>query len=344
VFVKYLSREAVFHPEGSVCIVYNGGKCFLKSNLVASQGGVLYCYHQDNPGYQYMMRRFAMRHWSPCVLRLISVCFCLGDVSFAAKTEKSLAKILGEYPELSSQMGAVWYYDWQGFPSDTASANLEFVPMIWGAKKDARGAIDANSLRLAIRKVLTTNPECKNLLTFNEPDAAKQSNLSVEQVLRVWPLFEQELEGKSIRLGSPGVAGINSEWLDKFMAGAIKHKYRVDFICVHRRVNFNNDPVNTVLRECRDLYKKYKKPIWITELELVGDGLTERQVINFYQKLADRLENDSSVAGMIERYAIAYAPPDTDIDYKIAARPYNTDRTLTEFGRAFQKLHESTGK
>ena len=275
---------------------------------------------------------------------LVSVCFCFGCSAFAAKTEKSLAKILGEYPELSAQMGASWYYNWNGFPSDVAPANLEFVPMVWGAEKAAKGVIDVNGLRLAIQKVLAANTECKNLLTFNEPDASKQSNLSVEQVLRVWPVFEQEVEGKNIRLGSPGVAGINSEWLREFMAGAAKRKYRVDFICVHRRVNFNNDPVNTVLSECRDLYWKYKKPIWITELELVGDGLTEKQVINFYQKLADRLENDSSFAGMIERYAIAYAPPDTEIDYKKVARPYNADGTLTEFGKAFQKLHESAGK
>jgi len=278
------------------------------------------------------------------ILMLISIGCCIDSVSFAAKTEKSLAKILGEYPELSSQMGAAWYYNWHGFPGDTAATNLEFVPMIWGARKDAKGTIDEDELRLAVRDVLTANPACKNLLTFNEPDAAKQSNLSVEQVLRVWPVFEQELEGKNIRLGSPGVAGINSDWLHAFMAKAVKRGYRVDYLCVHRRVNFRNDPVNTVLNECRDLYRKYKKPIWITELELVGDGLTEQHVIGFYQKLADRLETDSSIAGMIERYAIAYAPPDTDINYKIVARPYKPDGTLTDFGKVFQQLHEVSGK
>jgi hypothetical protein len=69
--------------------------------------------------------------------------------------------------------------------------------------------------------------------------------------------------------------------------------------------------------------------------------MTEADVIRVYREWADRLENDSSVAGVIERYAIAYAPPDTTNAYKIVARPYNADGTLTDFGRAFQGLHKS---
>lgn len=268
----------------------------------------------------------------------ISGCCCFAIDSVAAKTQKSIAKILGEYPGLGEKLGASWYYNWRGVPGEAAPSGLEFVPMVWGGKKGTDGLMDADHVRAQIRKVLAENPGCKNLLSFNEPNAAKQSNLSVRQVLEVWPVFEQELKGRSIRLGSPGVAGIDSDWLHEFMEEAIKRGYKVDFLCVHRRVDFRNNPVDTVLDECRALYGKYKKPIWITELELVGKGLTERDVIRFYQQLADQLEHDSSINDMIERYAVAYAPPDTTIDYKIVARPCNADGTLTDFGRAFQKL------
>ncbi|MCF7816319.1 MAG: glycoside hydrolase family protein [Kiritimatiellales bacterium] len=262
---------------------------------------------------------------------------------FTAKTQKSLAKILGENLELGSLTGARWYYNWGRAPGTNAPPNLEFVPMIWGAPKNPNGSINESQLSLNIQEALTNTPDCQNLLAFNEPDNTGQANLSVAQVLSVWPVFEQELAGTGVRLGSPAVSGIASTWLDDFMAGASNLNYRVDFICVHRRVDFRNTPVDTVLGECQALYAKYHKPIWITELELTGTGLTEADVISVWQEFADRLENDPTVEGMIERYAFAYAPPNTTTDYKIVARPYDTDGTLTDFGRVFQRLHEPVG-
>lgn len=260
--------------------------------------------------------------------------------TFVPKTQKSIAKILGEFPELSSLMGASWYYNWGRNPGVSAPPNLEFVSMVWGAATNADGTVNQDDVRTKIRDALDKNPGCKNLLAFNEPDNINQANLSVEQVLSVWPIFEQELEGRNIRLGSPGAASMNSVWLSEFMAGASNSNYRVDFLCVHRRVDFRSSPVDTVLAQCQSLYAQYQIPIWITELELTGDGLTETDVINIWQEWADRLENDATVEGMVERYAFAYAPPDTTVDYKIVARPYETNDTLTAFGRAFQRLHE----
>jgi len=215
--------------------------------------------------------------------------------------------------------------------------------MIWGANTNSAGSIDPAKLRSKIQDALAQNPGCKNLLAFNEPDNANQSNLSVEQVLGAWPVFEQELAATNIRLGSPGAASMDSVWLAAFMAEASNRNYRVDFLCVHRRIDFRNSPVNTVLSQCQALYAQYQKPIWITELELTGTGLTEADVILIYQEWADRLENDPALAGIVERYALAYAPPDTTNAYKIVARPYETNGTLTAFGRAFQRLHEPAG-
>lgn len=260
---------------------------------------------------------------------------------FVPKTQKSIARILGEYPELSSMMGSRWYYNWSRVPGTNAPPNLEFVPMIWGTSTNSDGSIDVDKLRSRIQEALVNAPGCKNLLAFNEPSNTNQSDLSVEQVLGAWPVFEQELAGRNIRLGSPGVVGIGSSWLTDFMAGASNLNYRVDFLCVHRRVDFESDPVNTLLTECQALYAQYHKPIWITELELTGAGITEADVIRIWQDWADRLENDPLVQGIIERYAFAYAPPDTTTDYKIVARPYETNGTLTAFGRVFQRLHES---
>ncbi len=262
------------------------------------------------------------------------------------KTLKSIAKTLGDYPEIGAWSGARWYYNWSREPGTHAPPGMEFVPMIWGAPKNPDGSLNAPLLKRQIQEALERNPGCKNLLGFNEPDHKNQSNMTVARALEAWPLLQEALAGTTIRLGSPGVVGIaDSTWLEAFMAEAQKRNYQVDFICVHKRVSFDyldRSPAKVVerlARDCKTLYAKYKKPIWITELELVGK-LTEDDVIATWQAWADCLENDPAMEGIVERYALAYAPPDTTIDYKVPARPLDEKGQLTAFGRAFQQLHE----
>lgn len=196
----------------------------------------------------------------------------------APKTLKSLAKIPGDYPEVGAWSGAQWYYNWSREPGTHVPPNIEFVPMVWGAPKNPDGSLNARLLKRQIQEALERNPGCKNLLGFNEPDNKNQSNLTVARALEAWPLLQEALAGTTIRLGSPGVVGIaKSDWLDAFMAEAEKRNYQVDFICVHKRLSFDylgRSPAKVVERlakECKTLHAKYKKPIWITELELVGN-------------------------------------------------------------------------
>ncbi|WP_136078718.1 glycosyl hydrolase [Pontiella desulfatans] len=255
------------------------------------------------------------------------------------RTRKSLARILGEYPELSALMGAEWYYNWGAFPGPVAPPNIEFVPMIWGIPVKNDGSVDAGLLRKNVSRTLAANPDCKVLLGFNEPNHKFQSNRTLEQVLDAWPILQEAVAGTDIRLGSPGEV-MSGDWMRSFMREAGKRGYQVDILCVHQRINLNKGVgVDAVLKRFKKWHEEFGLPIWITELELIGDNLTEDRVIAFWEEWADRLENDPSMKGVIERYAMAYAPPDTDIDYKIPARPYSWKGTLTDFGRAFQRLH-----
>jgi hypothetical protein len=255
------------------------------------------------------------------------------------RTRKSLARILGEYPELSSLMGAEWYYNWSAFPGPAAPPNIEFVPMIWGIPVKDDRSVDADLLRKNVSRALAANPDCKVLLGFNEPNHKLQSNRTLEQVLEAWPILQEAVAGTDIRLGSPGEV-MSDGWMRSFMREADKRGYQVDILCIHQRINLNKGVgVATVLKRFKNWHEEFGLPIWITELELIGDNLTEAQVIAFWEEWADRLENDPSMNGVIERYAMAYAPPDTDIDYKIPARPYSRKAALTDFGRMFQRLH-----
>ena len=72
------------------------------------------------------------------------------------------------------------------------------------------------------------------LLTFNEPDNAGQSNMTVDEALAAWP----QLEALHMSLGSPAVAEDATKangWLARFMAGASRPDNRVDFLCIRIR-------------------------------------------------------------------------------------------------------------
>jgi len=62
------------------------------------------------------------------------------------------------------QPGLTWFYDWGNTPSATGisasdARNIEYCPMRWGAGWNPA----------AIRNYVKTHPNCKYLLTFNEP-------------------------------------------------------------------------------------------------------------------------------------------------------------------------------
>ena len=67
--------------------------------------------------------------------------------------------------------GASWCYNWGVAPVGTAMKDIEFVPMIWDEKH-------VNPKDLA-----TVQTSGKVLLTFNEPDAKNQANITVEEAL-----------------------------------------------------------------------------------------------------------------------------------------------------------------
>jgi len=152
-------------------------------------------------------------------------------------------------------LGVSWEYNWSvNMPADTGGT--EFVPMIWG-----KGSATAE--RLA---ALTAGREAglyRNLLAFNEPDHAKQANMSVDQALDLWP----KLESTGLRLGSPAVARANGDWLKSFMAGAAERGYRVDFIVVHFYQDWTNPrSIAAMKSRLTDLWQAYHLPIWITEV------------------------------------------------------------------------------
>ena len=168
-------------------------------------------------------------------------------------SKKGAAGQSKDVEEALKECGVSWNYNWLPECKGTLPEGVEFVPMIWG-KRDLP-AID--------------QVQGNVLLGFNEPDREKQSNITVEEALELWP----KLESTKMRLGSPSPAGGPARpggWLDRFMTGAKERGYRVDFICVHW-YGENYDPTaatNALKKYLTDVHDRYQRPVWLTEFTI----------------------------------------------------------------------------
>ncbi|WP_405142430.1 sigma-70 family RNA polymerase sigma factor [Sphaerisporangium sp. NBC_01403] len=158
-----------------------------------------------------------------------------------------------------AKSGASWYYTWNtNHDGVSTSSSVEFVPMVWGA---------ASVTPAKLAEAKRAGPY---LLGFNEPDLPAQANMSVEKALSLWP----KLMATGRVLGSPSVAFGGDKpggWLDRFMSGAAARGYRVDFVAVHwYGSDFRTDNAVAQLKSyLRAIYKRYHKPIWLTEYALI---------------------------------------------------------------------------
>ena len=136
------------------------------------------------------------------------------------------------------------------------STSVPFVPMVWG---------DWGSGKLPSVSV----PGNQYLLTFNEPDNASQSNITVARALQLWP----QLEATGLQLSSPAVSAASGsdKWLASFMAGAKADGYRVDFLALHWYGDCSN-PQN-LINYLATNEKLYGLPEWLTEFSCWNDSL-----------------------------------------------------------------------
>jgi RNA polymerase sigma factor (sigma-70 family) len=226
--------------------------------------------------------------------------------------------------EALADVGAGWYYDWGPNDNDVPGpANVEFVPMIWGK----------NNVTAATLKEVKAEGD-GTLLTFNEPDMAGQANMSVNDALAAWP----KLEATGMRLSAPAVAygaDTSGGWLDQFMKGAQAKGYRVDFIPLHwYGSDFSAAAVDQFLGYVDAVHKKYGKPIWVTEYNLMNFSGTPKyaspaQEVAFIKGTTKGMEKRSYV----ERYAFFGLPAVGDsADFGL----YSDGKTPTEAGKAYK--------
>lgn len=150
-----------------------------------------------------------------------------------------------------SNMGESWYYNWSTEPYAQYTSASEFVPMVWNGSQTSMDWLN------------TANAQgYDKVLGFNEPDLDTQANMEVEEAVSLWEQFTDS----GLSLGAPVTAqwASSSTWLESFMEQAGE---QTDFIPMHLYMGYpDKTQVKAVLDEIKNTYRKYRKPVWVTEI------------------------------------------------------------------------------
>jgi len=155
---------------------------------------------------------------------------------------------------------ACWFYNWDSGVSDavntaTVANNIAYVPMAWN------GSFNADK----IRATKAAHPECQYILAFNEPNLTDQANMTPEQAAQYWPALKSLATELNMKLISPAMnygtlSGYSDPivWLDEFFT--LVPVSDIDGIAVHCYMGNASALAWYIGR-----FKKYNKPIWLTE-------------------------------------------------------------------------------
>ena len=234
-------------------------------------------------------------------------------------------------PTTPAKVGALnvgWFYNWNFVRSPGMDTSIPYTPMIWGMTSVN------NPMAVSLINQLN-NPGYENIvLGFNEPDGAKQANMTVDQAIQNWSL----LVNTGRRVGSPATASNPTKagsWFANFMTAAKAGGLRVDFIAVHWYAPPN---VASFLNELDTLYQQYNLPIWITEFAVAdwtattGSKFTVDDVTAFMKAVVPELNKRPYV----ERFAWKTRAT-SDVNMGTSAL-FNDDGSLTALGAVYASL------
>lgn len=173
-------------------------------------------------------------------------------VSYSFQIPADDAQLLGK--------AASWFYNWgpdinSSVNAATVANKIDFIPMVWnGAYDEAR-----------IRATKAAHPECNYILAFNEPNLTDQANMTPRQAAAYWPALKSLANSLNMKIISPAMnygtlSGYSDPivWLDEFFT--LIPASDIDGIAIHCYMSNASSLAWYVGR-----FKKYHKPIWLTE-------------------------------------------------------------------------------
>ncbi|MFZ5940613.1 MAG: glycosyl hydrolase [Bacteroidota bacterium] len=189
--------------------------------------------------------------------------------------------------------GVSWSYNWAPSFSplhDTAvdSLKMDYCPMAWNSINEA-----------ALREYISSHPDCRYLLGFNEPNMTSQSDMTPSQAAMEWVKVKGLANELGLKMISPALNYGNLPgysdpivWLDEFFS--LVPLEDVEGIAVHCYMPGVYSVVSFL-----EKFKKYGKPIWLTEF-CAWDGLNENSFTaegqqQFMSDMINYLESDPDI-------------------------------------------------
>jgi hypothetical protein len=209
-------------------------------------------------------------------------------IAFGYHTEADMAVI---------SKGVSWWYNWYYQPESTVASvyrnyDMDFVPMAWGKSINEAG----------LRAYYASHPEAKFLLGFNEPNFLSQANMKPSEAAALWPKLEKIARDYGLKIVGPAVNysgdpvqenGVSYSspftYLDAFFAAC--PNCQVDYIAVHNYMCYSG-----ALSDYINQFKKYNKPIWLTEFACWDQAnITSDMQKGLMMGAIDYLENEPMV-------------------------------------------------
>ncbi len=255
--------------------------------------------------------------------------------SIQKRSDKRGVSYSFQLPEVDTELlgnGISWAYNWGPDTSSSLSAafteyKIDFFPMAWNDMFSAD----------RIRSYKLTHPECQYILAFNEPNLKDQANMLPQQAAAEWQKLRALATELNMKLISPAmnygtVEGYSNpiQWLDEFFQ--LVPLSDIDGIAIHCYMSNPSSLKNYVSK-----FKKYGKPIWMTEFcawEKSISGVKAQMA--YMSDVINYMESDPDIF----RYAW-FIPRGKESDDEY---PYNKllskrkPYQLTELGRVFVNM------
>jgi Glycosyl hydrolase catalytic core len=232
--------------------------------------------------------------------------------------------------------GISWWYNWSpqpdaGVAGTFPNSEVAFMPMVWGGS-------------FTVADIVSKIPNgAQYLLTFNEPNFVPQAHLTPQQMASLWPQIEQIAAQKNLKIVGPAVnfcggsdctlPGVTDPvvYLDQFFAACSNCK--IDYVAIHWYA-CTPEALTSYLGN----FKKYGKPIWMTEFACWEGTPTLDQQKTYMPLAVDILEKDP----MVFRYSwFSGDRANTGSPYVSLYAPASGQ--LTELGQLYKSLPFTTG-
>lgn len=199
------------------------------------------------------------------------------------------------------QPGVSWFYNWH-YESADARPGMDYQPMIWNGGAD----------RLAgAQSYLGSHAKPRMLMGLNEPNLRGQANLAPKDAAAVWAKIAQIAKAKGVKLTGPhmAISAPGNEIVMGWDPAQNKERnlsYMIDFLDVFFHYA-GKDSTDGIGIHCYgnagelkwavgELYKKYGKPVWVTEFAQwnAKDAFAE---VEYMMETVDFMERSPQVAG-----------------------------------------------